>query len=288
MIERAFIHVTGPRGTGKTTLIAHLLRKTDRTVAAVRCIRDDGIRDPQETAPKGHAELNAYRAAGADPVALYRFPQSHADWDAFYATSLMEDYFEAVLLEGDRLVPWVDLTVYVALPVPEGESLLLQGRTDPARERAAEIEGLEEALSNRERMGARLTALSGLPIALLLGNSPDGLDELEGIVNARLGELRKAPFPAPRAYWALADGYDGIQDAQLVVVNVRDGRHAEAETMLSDLRRLRADKAVFDDIFDWKGKRTPITAVAANLADPRDPGLCKAVARIKRALQQYT
>ena len=67
-------------------------------------------------------------------------------------------------------------------------------------------------------------------------------------------------------------------------MNVRDGGHADADTMLRDLRRLRANKAVFDDIFDWKGKRTPITAVAADLANPRDPGLCKAIARIKRAL----
>jgi molybdopterin-guanine dinucleotide biosynthesis protein len=88
MIERAFIHVTGPTGAGKTTLIAHFLRKTDRTVAAVRCIRDDGLRTPKVSAPKGHDELKAYRAAGADPVALYRFPASHADWDAFYAISL--------------------------------------------------------------------------------------------------------------------------------------------------------------------------------------------------------
>jgi hypothetical protein len=198
--------------------------------------------------------------------------------------SLMEDYFEAALLEGDRPVPRADLTVCVALPVPEGESLLQQRRTDPTRERAAEIEGLEEALSHREQMGARLTALSGLPIALLLGNSTEALEELEGIVTARLAALRKAPLPAPTSHWALSDGYEGIQDAQVVVVNVRDGGHLEAEAMLRDVGRMRSDRSVFDEIFGWKGRRTPITAVAADLADPRDPGLRKAIARIKRAL----
>jgi hypothetical protein len=284
MIERAIIHVTGPRGAGKTTLIAHVLRKTGRMVAAVRCIRDDGLRAPKESAPKGHPELQAYRAAGADPVALYRFPRQLAGLDALYNTSLMEDYFEALLLEGDLPVPWVDLTVYVVPPVPEGEALLRQGRTDPAREREAEIEGLEHALSDRDQMHARLSVLSGIPFHLLFGNSPEALDQTVRNLTKRIAELRKVPLPAPRTRWSLAEGYEGIQEAQVVVVNVGNGGHPQAEAMLRDLRRLRADKAVFDDIFGWKGKRTPITAVAADLADPRDPGLRKAIARIKRAL----
>jgi hypothetical protein len=284
MIERTFIHVAGPAGSGKTTLVTHFLRRTDRMVAAVRCIRDDSLREPKVSAPRGHADLKAYRAAGADPVALYRFPRQQASWDALYDASLMKDYFEALVLERDRPVPWVELTVYVAPHAPEGESLLQQRRTDPTRERAAEIEALEEAISNREQMGARLTALSGVPFALLLGYSPTALDEMEGILTAQLAELRKAPLPAPRTYWALADGYGGIQNAQVVIVNVRAGGHPEAEAMLRDLRRLRADKAVFDDIFGWKGKRTPLTAVAADLANPRDPSLRKVIARINRVL----
>ena len=115
VIERALIHVAGPPGAGKTALVVQFLRRAGRLVAAARCIRDDELRVPKESAPTGHAELSAYRAAGADPVALYRFPASHADWDAFCTTNLMTDYFEAVLLEGALPVEWVDLTVYVGL-----------------------------------------------------------------------------------------------------------------------------------------------------------------------------
>jgi hypothetical protein len=150
MIERTLIHVTGPRGAGKTTLIAHVLRRAGRLVAAARCIRDDALRVPKESAPKGHAELKAYRAAGADPVALYRFPASHADWDAFCTTNLMTDYFEAVLLEGALPVEWVDLTVYVAPPGPDGGSLLMateKPRPRPVRRAGslAQVRGWREA-----------------------------------------------------------------------------------------------------------------------------------------------
>jgi RecA/RadA recombinase len=284
MIERALIQIAGPEGAGKTTLIAHLLGKLGHSVAAARCIRDDGLREPKESAPKGHPELKAYRAAGADPVALYRFPASHADWDAFWATDLMSRYFDAVLLEGDLPMEWVDLAVYVALPLPDREPLLMRTWTDPARERAAEMAALEEVLSDREEMGPRYTALSGLPYSLLFGNDTKALDALEKQLTEVLANLRRAPLPDPTERWALAEDYEGIQNAQVVVINVCDGGQKGAEPMLRDLHRLRADKDVFKDIFDRKGKRTPITAVTADLGDPRDPGLRKAIARIKRAL----
>jgi hypothetical protein len=284
MIERALIHFAGPDGAGKTTLIAHLLGKLGHSVAAARCIRDDRLREPKETVPKSHPELNAYRAAGADPVALYRFPSSHADWDAIYATDLMSQYSAAVLLEGDLPVEWVDLAVYVALPLPDRKPLIIRTASDPARSRAAEIEAIENMLSSREELGNRFSALSGLPFSLLFGDDGEAIEELAENLTAMLARLREAPLPTPKESWALAEGYEGIQNAQVVVVNVRDRAHEGAEPMLRDLHRLRADKEVFKDIFGWKGKRTPITAVVADLANPRDPGLRKAITRIKRTL----
>jgi hypothetical protein len=55
--------------------------------------------------------------------------------------------------------------------------------------------------------------------------------------------------------------------------------------LLADLQRLRTDRQVFDDVLGWRGRRTPITAVAADLSDPTDPGTRKAVARAKRAIR---
>jgi hypothetical protein len=51
------------------------------------------------------------------------------------------------------------------------------------------------------------------------------------------------------------------------------------------VRRLRADRAVFDDVLGWRGSRVPITAVVADLANARDAGTRKVVARVKRSVR---
>jgi len=78
----------------------------------------------------------------------------------------------------------------------------------------------------------------------------------------------------------------GIQVAGLVVVNVRDpSERPPAEQLLVDLARLRNDDALFNDILGWRGHRTPITAVVANISDPRDAGRKKAIARVRRTIR---
>ena len=67
--------------------------------------------------------------------------------------------------------------------------------------------------------------------------------------------------------------------------NPRDPEELErGHAMLEEVKRLRKDRAAFEDVIGWRGRRTPITAVVADLADSRDPGLKKAMARIKRAM----
>ncbi|MBK9778229.1 MAG: hypothetical protein IPP62_18025 [bacterium] len=51
------------------------------------------------------------------------------------------------------------------------------------------------------------------------------------------------------------------------------------------MARLRKDQDVFDDVISWRGSRVAITAVAGNLLDAKDPGLRKAVARVRRAVR---
>jgi hypothetical protein len=71
-----------------------------------------------------------------------------------------------------------------------------------------------------------------------------------------------------------------------VVVNARDdAERGRAERLVQEVARLRKDAAVFGDRVGLLGHRIPITAVAANLSDPRDAGLRKAIARVRRALQ---
>jgi hypothetical protein len=43
MRERAFVHVAGLLGSGKTTFIEAILKSVDGPVLAARCIRDDAL-----------------------------------------------------------------------------------------------------------------------------------------------------------------------------------------------------------------------------------------------------
>jgi hypothetical protein len=71
-------------------------------------------------------------------------------------------------------------------------------------------------------------------------------------------------------------------------VNLRDpAERSAAEQLLVDLARLRKDDALFNDIVGLRGNRLPITAVVANLADPRDAGRKKAVARVRRTIRSH-
>jgi hypothetical protein len=86
--------------------------------------------------------------------------------------------------------------------------------------------------------------------------------------------------------WAIAEQYRGIEHAQLVVVNIRGQAERDSgEVLLAEVARLRTDQVVFDDVMGWRGSNVQITAVAANLADPKDPGVKKALAGVRRVLR---
>jgi len=108
---------------------------------------------------------------------------------------------------------------------------------------------------------------------------PALLEAARASLLAGIDRARTARPPSPTEHWAIAQGYEGIEHAQLVVVNVRDpGQRDRAPALLADLARLRKDEQVFNDVLGWRGTRVPITAVASDLSDERDPGTRKAVA----------
>jgi hypothetical protein len=287
MIERAVIHVGGPPGAGKTMLIESLLRSYDGLVLVARCVRDDSLRSSRETAPKRHPEMRRYREAGASGAALFRFPSADIDSDAFYTTDLMQDYSQAIVVEGDSPFFHADLCVFVA-PALEGRSRLLVRRT---RDRAAEARGAldstEQLLRQPAGMQKLMTQVLGHKAASLVPRASPATEKARTELLAAIDEMRSAPPPEPTEHWALADGYAGIGDAQVVVTNTREGADADgAVRLLADLQRIRKDEEVFDDILGWRGTRSPITAVAANLGDAADPGTRKALARIRRSIRR--
>lgn len=281
MIERAVIHVGGPPGAGKTTLVESLLRSYDGLVLVARCVLDDSLRSSRETAPKRHPEMCRYWEAGASGAALFRFPSADIDSDAFYTTDLMQDYSQAVVVEGDSPFSHADLCVFVAPTLERGSRLLVR-RT---RDRAA-LDSTEQLLRQPAGMQKLMTEVLGHKAASLVARASPATEKARTELLAAIDQMRSAPPPEPTEHWALADGYAGIEDAQVVVTNTREGAHADgAVRLLADLQRLRKDEEVFEDILGWRGTRTPITAVVANLADAADPGTRKALARIRRSIR---
>lgn len=102
----------------------------------------------------------------------------------------------------------------------------------------------------------------------------------------KLGHARQSPAPPPTKRWAVSERYVGIERAQLAIVNVRDeDERRRADELVSDLVKLRQDERLLSDILGHRGNRIPITAVAANLADPADPGAKKAIAKVRRVVR---
>lgn len=282
VIERALIHVAGPARSGKTAFIEAMLTGSDALVIAARCVRDDTLRQFRETTPGSHPELRRYREAGAIRAALLTFPGDADLSDSFFATDLMMDYSQAVVLEGDSPLRFVDLRVFVAPPPAEGHQLFVRC-TSERRRSARESTALEQLLRQPDGMVDVLGVIGGARLAELGREHPELLEKMR----TRLGgvaQARRAPQPDKR--WAIADSYAGIEHAQLVVVNaLHDGQRQAAEQLVADIVRLRKDNDLLADILGPRGSRIPITAVAANMADPDDPGRKKALARVRRAIR---
>jgi hypothetical protein len=135
-------------------------------------------------------------------------------------------------------------------------------------------------------MSTWLEDVMGLPLGDFVRKKPRLAEDVRSRLLAGIAEVRRAPPPRSVEHWALSERFQGIETAGLVVVNVRDSAERPgAEQLLLDIGRLRKDDVLFSDILRWRGHRTPITAVAADLADPRDPGRKKAVARVRRTIR---
>jgi len=287
VIERAYIHVAGPVGAGKTTFVEAVLRRVDRCWLAARCARNDALRQSRESSAKAHPELRRYREAGATGVALFEFPRDDIGPDEFFMTHLMEDYSQGVVLEGDNPLGFVDLHVYIAPALPAGESLFVRRQRDRAKEERGKADAMGRLLRKPGGPAELLEQMVGAPIGDFVRRHKPLLEHTRADLLAAIAQARKAPPPKPTEHWAVAEGYEGIEHAQLVVVNIRnEPERREGEQLVGDLGRLRKEPALFDDILGARGTKIPITAVVANLSDPKDAGLKKALARVGQAMRR--
>jgi hypothetical protein len=272
----------GPAGGGKTTLVERLLEAGKALCLAARCVRDASADRYKESFPKQDSELRRYRRAGAVGTARLFVPEGEDAWDDFYSGGFMENYSEAVLLEGDSPVSYVDLRVFVARPVG---GILIRGRQARTSEKGNDERTMRRILDDPENTERILTEMLGAPFVSMMKEQPSGLESIRKVI---LGQM-KAGFPKPAVKraprWSLAPGFRGIETAQVVVANVRsEADRTSADLMLADLKRIREDKEIGRDVLGIRGTRISITAVVANLADPGDPDVKKVVRRIQRSI----
>jgi hypothetical protein len=265
-------------------LVEAMLQCSDALVITARCGRDDTLAHPQESSPRTHPELRRYRQAGASGTALFRFPGDGSEHDAFFMTELMTDYSEGVVVEGDSPLEFVDLRVFVAPTPANGDELFVQRSPTPDDRTNTAV--LEQVLSEPDSV-INLLDWAGGPVLGEMGRGHEAL--LESVRLKLLADLRKSGVlraAKPRAHWAIADRYAGIEHAQMVVVNVRhDSDRAAAEQMAADVNRIRKNEELFADILGRRGTRTPVTVVVANVTDPDDRGTRKVLARVRRTFR---
>jgi hypothetical protein len=287
MINRPIIHVAGPSGAGKTQFILAMLRSKIGIANCARGERDTQLAKIEESKSMAHTELLAYRSAGAGAVAQYRFPELNTE--AFYTSSLMEHYSELVFIEGDSPIQCNDLTVFVVAAPASGKPLLRRAvEKPPQARRTAEPRNLDRG---REAPDVLFNLLCGEGDERMKCENPGGSRLLDALRRLAAESRKSARIPerSVTEHWCLEDGFEGIQHAQLIIVNVRgNADRDEANRFIGEIPHLRKDPDVFRDVVGPYGNKLPVTAVVADLSNLADLGTRKAVARVKRTVRRST
>ena len=200
----------------------------------------------------------------------------------------MLEYSGAVILEGDNPAGYADLEGFVAPALVPDETLYRTSPRDIVALQRAKAEAWAELLRQPDGMVTWMEDVMGLPLGDLLRvrSNPRLTEDVRSRMLEGIAQVRAAPPPRPVDYWAVAERFQGIERAGLVVVNLGDhAAQPAAEQLLVEPARLRRDAALFNDIVGLRGNRLPTTAVVANLADPRNAARKKAVARVRRAIR---
>ncbi len=264
--------------------IETVLHRVDPPILVARCRRGDRLGEAEETSPRTEPELRRYLDAGADGVARFDFPGGATSRDDFFMTDLMAEYSRGVVLEGESPLSSVDLAVFVA-PAPHPRERLFVRRSASRSNQRKQITDLEKRLDGPTAVAELMGQLVGEPVAAMLRARPDLMEAVRVEMLEKLGQVGHSLAPSPKR-WTISERYAGIERAQLVIVNVRDeDERRRADDLLSDLVKLRQDNEILSDVLGYRSNRIPITAVAANLANPADPGLKKAIAKVRRVVQ---
>ena len=207
MIQRTFIHVSGPTGSGKTTLVEALLGSGDWPILVARCLGDERVGRLRESSPRSHPELQRYRRAGAYDSAVFKIPHRNASSLDFYESALMLNYSRAVLVEGDNPVGFADLVVFVAPAPLAGETLYARHQRDPAAAHRAKADAWDALLRRPDGMAVWLEEVMGLPLGNFARNNPRLVEDVRARMLEGIAQSREAVPRAPTEQWSVSERF---------------------------------------------------------------------------------
>ena len=289
--QRAFIRVDGSDNSGKTLLIQQYLKSNRSTFVSIARIQETEEVNAPEADYKKTAELERVSTDDVFSTMVYRYPpqQRGRAHEEFWDTTFMEEPTDAVFLEGAAdfgLEP--DLYIFVTRSLAKNESLLRQDEIEITR---LDLKDLFELFG-----GIKLEEVE------ITGDEIEDDENLEfsdeEIVNEEIIEIpdsvaeiilqaKSEGFPLKRQGWVLPDTHKGLKGASMVIINIRDEAEAEAARQLSDeIHRMHKDSEIIRDLSLRTRDGRRLTVFIANLANPKDPELKKAIARIKRVIRE--
>ncbi|MFB6352224.1 MAG: hypothetical protein ABEN55_09835 [Bradymonadaceae bacterium] len=217
------------------------------------------IRDDRE-------ELKRVREAGAASAAVIRHEDSRESRDRVWDTDVVGfDYTESLVVEGSFPFGFPpDLPVFVAKPLPEGRRLVEEIGEDERPNKGSDAP-TDQGELEREF------------IDMVTGGSNDSSFDWTELRNRFLERARTS------SKYRITEGYDGIQFAKVVAINVRNEHERDrGEALAEQIRDLRRDDELYEELLSPGGDRRQITIRVVDLSDPDDSGVRDLVRRIAR------
>ncbi len=290
--ERTYIKVDGPARAGKTSLIERLLASNrSKTISVARFAEAESLSKPTGEC-SDNDETKRFKAVGAYDTVLYRYICGQEDeaerwfWDSEFMSS---NYSDGIIVEGQWQLDFpADLSVFVTRPLDEDEPLLVREMREVSRLSFKDYISIVSGMDLGDEP-IILEKAEGLSDGDLLAAEDEIIDE-RGLIEIPdeeaeiLTEHIKHGVPVHKEGWFVKESHSGLAEALVVVINIH-GEHERpaAERLLREIRRVREDEKIMRDILGgWVSRRSQ-SAYIANLADPRDKELKKALSRIKRA-----
>ena len=281
----------GSDNSGKTMLIQQYSKSNRSTFVSYVRIQETEEVDAPEADYKQTAELERVSTDEVFSTMIYRYPpqQRGKAYDEFWDTLFVEEPTDAVFLEGSAdfgLTP--HLHIFVTRPLMKGESILRQEEIEFNRLNVRdviefltgielkEVETPDNEMDDDENLQFADDEITDETIIEI----PDSVAEL-------ILKAKSEGIPLKRQSWVLPDTHKGLKGASMVIINIRDEAEIEAARLFAEeIRRMHKEGDIVRDLSLRTTDGRRLTIFIANLANPKDSELKRAIARIKRVIRE--